>query len=467
VTTPRDPALELLPYETPLHPYQIEGSKWLRPRQTALLADEMGLGKSVQAISASEHRDRVLVVCPRVALINWKREFAKWSRSSRKTHILTSAKCVQTTMADLDWHGSVLAITTYGVIRNSYKLLAERTWDVLILDEAHSVKSAEAAQSKAVWGKGGLISSAARRWLLTGTPITNHPGDLWPLLYCTGRTKLKHEAFLKEFCNTYTFQGQLCVRGAKASKADALRELLSEVMLRRTKDQVGLQLPPIDYQDVTVEAGPVNVEDLGVQWVFPLDRTQELTEKLAEERFKVQTTLVDGITLKGLEALAKSVATLRRWTGLQKVHPVAELVRSELDAGMYDKIVLFGEHRAVIEGLREKLKDFGAVTLYGGTKDPQKAIDRFRESGACRVFIANLQAASTAIDLTSAHQAIIVEPPWTPSTIDQACGRLHRLTQPLPVTVRFAVLDDSCDQAVIRLLKRKSADCRKILAQKV
>ncbi|MFW6125283.1 MAG: SNF2-related protein, partial [Pirellulales bacterium] len=65
--------------------YQLEGVAFLYPRHAAILADEMGLGKTMQAITAvrlllrcAEVR-RVLLVCPKPLVSNWRREFAQWA----------------------------------------------------------------------------------------------------------------------------------------------------------------------------------------------------------------------------------------------------------------------------------------------------------------------------------------------------------------------------------------------------
>ena len=60
------------------------------------------------------------------------------------------------------------------------------------------------------------------------------------------------------------------------------------------------------------------------------------------------------------------------WNGMQKVAYVAELIAEELRNNAYEKIVIFAIHRDVVEGLRQRLKEFGAVTLYGGTPDKQR-----------------------------------------------------------------------------------------------
>jgi SWI/SNF-related matrix-associated actin-dependent regulator 1 of chromatin subfamily A len=134
-------------------------------------------------------------------------------------------------------------------------------------------------------------------------------------------------------------------------------------------------------------------------------------------------------------------------------------VRNELDAGL-DKIVLFACHRMVIEGLREGLRKYGAVTLYGGTPPAKRQIniDKFQKDKRCRVFIANIQAAGTSVTLTAAAEAMFVECDWTPANNAQAAMRVHRIGQTRPVRIRYCSLANSTDEKVTDALRRKSRD---------
>jgi SNF2 family DNA or RNA helicase len=143
-------------------------------------------------------------------------------------------------------------------------------------------------------------------------------------------------------------------------------------------------------------------------------------------------------------------------------------VAQELEDGQYQKIVIFGIHRDVIEGLRSSLKAFDAVTLYGGTdpKTRQKNIDRFQNNPKCRVFIGNIKACGTAITLTAADQVLFVEEEWTPADNAQAAMRVHRIGQSKPVSVRITRLPDSLDQKIGGVLARKTREIAELLAEK-
>lgn len=234
--------------------------------------------------------------------------------------------------------------------------------------------------------------------------------------------------------------------------------------------EVLTQLPKIHFVHHTVEPGEVDidVETSFVQYVFPNDRRKELEEKLKKERMLLEGVLsLESMTkdkMKVLEGMATSVSTLRRYSGLQKVEPVAELIKSEFELGLYEKIVIFAIHRDVIEGLRVRLSKYKPVTLYGGT-DPetkQKNVDKFQKNPKTRVFIGNIAAAGTNITLTAACNVTFIEQDWVPGNNAQAAMRVHRIGQKENVTVRFVSLNSPMDERVTQVLRRKTKELTEI-----
>lgn len=442
-----------------LFPYQTAGAGWLASQRHALLADEMGLGKSAQAITAADivGAKRILVLCPAVARINWLREFERFSQVPRPFKIVTST-------AD-KVSESESGICSYDLADPSR---LPGNWDVLILDEAHFLKSPDAKRTKVVFGKNGIVRNATRVWALSGTPAPNHPAELWPLLYTFGKTPLSLDSFTQKFCVGYRGpRNEFRVTGSRSENMGELRGILAQVMLRRRKDDVMKELPPIRYSHVPVEPGPVDLEtEHGfIKYVFPIDRREELKQKLvAENRLLEEVTSTLGFRsfdmVDSLRVLANSVSTLRRYVGMQKVKATAELLSEELESGAYQKVVIFAIHQGVIEGLRVALQKFHPVTLYGKT-DPatrQRNVDKFMNAPHCRVFIGNILAAGTAITLTSAHEVVFVEQDWVPGNNAQAAMRCHRIGQTHPVRVRVIYIDGTIDEKISRILKCKTRD---------
>ncbi len=417
----------------------------------------MGLGKSAQAIAAADliNAQRILVICPASVRINWTREFRKFSTRTRTLCAWLSSSHRQN--AD--------------VVTCSYDLALKHTttlsqqWDVLILDESHFLKSLDAKRSQAILGRAGLVHHAARTWALSGTPAPNDVSELWPLLRVFGAVG-GYQPYVDQFCKTRQTPYGTVVYGHK--NLDQFRALIKPWILRRKKEEVMRDLPPILFGDVTVEAGEVD-EEIQFPEYWIQKRIPELHNDLERQRAVMQGVVdmlgtgAEGLTVLGALLGDKSkVSTLRRYVGLQKVQGVADLVTDELNSGL-DKIVIFAIHQGVIEGLREKLRGFGAVTLYGGSAPEarQRNVDKFARDPRCRVFIGNIQAAGVAIDglQNQCCNVLLVEKYGVPGWMAQAIMRVHRKGQTRPVLVRSVRLEnDDLFWRVEGALVRKTKD---------
>lgn len=446
--------------EFDLLPYQEAGRDWLSGNKHCLLGDEMGVGKSAQAIAAADKvgARNVLVICPAIARINWAREFDRFSQWKRSTRVLLAGE-----PPSLD---TELVITSFDLLLNDvvFGSLFGRQWDAIIVDEAHYLKEPTAERTKRVVGKHGLIHKARHFWPLSGTFAPNHVGEMWLWFFLFGYTTLQREAFVRRYCQVIDTPYGMKITGNKQANLAEFKAMLSNIMLRRTKDEVMFDLPELTLSEVTVPAGPVDIDI----WFYPewmasgdegvlkmLDAQQKKLQQSWDSVLGIRTPDISREAI--LPAISPTVTTLRRYVGLQKVPAILEMVREELENGL-DKIVLFAVHRDVIVGLQEGLKKYKALSLYGGTppEKRQKHIDKFQRDPKTRVFIGNIQACGVAISLTAANEAIFVESDWVPANNAQAVMRLHRKGQTRPVRARFASLEGSLDFDIQRVLRRKT-----------
>ena len=233
---------------------------------------------------------------------------------------------------------------------------------------------------------------------------------------------------------------------------------------------MNLQLPEIFYQEVVVPKGPVN---LGYSASFikyilgGQDRTHELVALLAEQ-YGIIAKITNGVfsdeTFEAIKMEAKNLSQLRRYVGMQKITPVLELVKAELENKEYKKIVLFCHHKEVVEGLRMGLQKYGPLTMYGGTPPEKKDmhVQKFQTRNNHRVMIATIGAAGTSINLTAATQVMFVEQTFVPADMEQAAKRCHRIGQTEPVRVRFVSVDDGVDEHLARIIIRKAEQLSKL-----
>jgi SWI/SNF-related matrix-associated actin-dependent regulator 1 of chromatin subfamily A len=455
--------------ETPF-PYQYEGAEWLAKMPQALLADEMGLGKSAQAVMACDlvAADDIIIVCPAAVRINWAREFQRFSPMDRRITLIMNGKVKPT---------SGVNIISYDLLAANDKLCKQikaDPWDVLVLDEAHYLKERSAKRTRALYGNArhvGIIGSAKRCWRLTGTPMPNNASELYTHLKSAGIEQRSYWDFVYEFCQGFDSEFGHKITGVK--NVPQLKNLLAQFMLRRKKDEVMTQLPPITFSEVTVQRSPVDLDP----WFFEnwqsigipafLDQLKEVDSSLKTAMQVAKRGHHHNFddTLRLVDSFSKSTSTLRRYIGLAKLPNVLDIIEEELATKAVDKIVLFAIHQQVIELTRLRFRKYGAVTLFGGTpaKKRQEHIDKFQNDKRCRVFIGQIVAAGTGITLTAAHEVAFIESSWVPADNAQAAMRCHRVGQIKPVRVRFFTCEGSVDEEVMSVVVHKTRNITKVI----
>jgi SNF2 domain-containing protein len=138
----------------------------------ALLASDTGVGKTIQLIGLLNLRPeirRVLIICPVSVKLVWRREFENWLLPGRTMAIA----------GDPDFEKADIWIINYEQLAKYQAQLRARRLDLLVCDESHYIKSPKSQRSKLTRALGPL---AARRILMTGTPVLNKPAELWAQL---------------------------------------------------------------------------------------------------------------------------------------------------------------------------------------------------------------------------------------------------------------------------------------------
>lgn len=423
-----------------LRPYQTEGASFLAARRCALLADAPRVGKTAQAVVAADMAgaQSVLVLCPASAVPVWQREFDRFLECPPNLNVLSYDKAIRT--AEL-----LAGIDAVGMLR----------YDVLILDEAHYLKNPKAKRTQLVFGprcdgEGGLISLAKRTYALTGTPMPKDASELFPMLRAMAPDRITNPRtqrpynywqFVQKYCKVKNNGFGLQIVGTK--NHDELRQKLAGFMLRRTLADVSPEMPELIYDTLPVNAKfPTGVPSAEI----------EMARKALAER-----------GIEGLNAIASHVATLRRLTGMAKVAPVLEWMKTHFDCDG-GKLVVFAHHREVLAQLRKGIGELHcAINGDMTTEERTWQAEMFQTSPDRRVFFGQLQAAGTAIRLDAADQVLFVESSWVPSDNFQASQRILDATKTAGCLARFVCIPGSIDEDIMRVAARRTADATKIL----
>lgn len=415
-----------------LYPYQISGVQRL-VKGSCLLLDEMGLGKTVEVAVALRYLqpERVLIACPKTLIPVWLEELEKWYPGSEFQYTPSSGY-----------------VPNRGIVRRvtNYERLSEYTkarFDCFVIDEGQAVKHRRAQRS----GFARQIANASSvTWILTGTPISNRADEIWHLLYLTDRKSFgSYWRFVNQWCATkesrWSKSGIEILPHLKVGCEKAFAEMLSKYSIRRTKREVGLQLPAVTRQTLWLEMEPE-------QKRLHDDLMQELLVEIEE-----------GKTLTVLNVLARTVHARRC-----AVSPL--LLGSKCEGVKFDALQtlldgLNGEHSVVFSQWTEPFQRYSnlrkpeAYYLTGlqSPKDREKNIADWRENGG--PLFATIGTGGVGLTLTEAATVIFLDTPWVPTEIEQAIARLDRVGQKRPVNVYFLQCKDSVEEQVVRALGDK------------
>lgn len=374
-----------------------------------ILADDMGLGKTVQTLGIWHALKRplpLLIVCPASVRRTWLKEFKKWLPDITISVVETGKQA-----SALTSHVPAV-VTSYELAK---KLPATFIPHMLVMDEAHLLRGRRADRSNRLYEIARLCSY---RLALTGTPMWSRPRDFWMLLkilfgYRFGTADEFDEAYCGAYVNAY---GGKENRGA--TRLDELKLRMSYIMLRRLKESVGAELPPLTRI---------------MRWVPP---TKEAKLAVASAALK---------QMHFSEALKATLAG-----------KIDAAVEAADDAG---KFLLFTWQKAHAEEMYDQLQKLGHnVELLDGDWTPaerQLIIDRATKSGSS--VVATLGSSAAGVDGLQhiASTVIFHAISYVPIEMAQAEARLHRIGQKNPVTVVYIAMEDSADKYVVDTVLEK------------
>ncbi len=466
--------LQFLPFD-----YQIKAAQTMlrRFRGRGMLCDEVGLGKTIEAglvikeYLARNVVKRVLIVTPAALVEQWREELIS------KFHLpgfVTSAAPEFRAAGAEAWQRFPLVIaslTTARRVENRARL-ADIPFDLVVVDEAHHLKNRNSASWK-------FINELQRKYilLLTATPVENNLDELYNLI-----TLLKPG----QLGTPREFRKQFVVSGDPRlpKNRGQLRALLGDVMVRHTRSQVNLKLPP--RQANTIRLNLSAEEDSFYQVVSSFIRTHlkgrasvedeeeapetEIASLRQVDRFALHTlqreigsspsaaepTLRSLAARSGdfapLLALADQATHIQSWA---KADALEKLLTSLL-RDPTEKVLIFTHFRRTLDLLAARLHKLGLslVVYHGGMDTPAKnqAIDDFEQHAQV---LLSTEAAGEGRNLQFCRTLINFDIPWNPMRIEQRVGRIHRIGQTRDVRIYNLSARGTVEDFLLEILDQK------------
>lgn len=237
--------------------WQSSGAAMIGEVGSVLIVDDPGTGKTLTAVLGLAEREirgvdvwPCVVVAPHSTLDAWVETFGAWL-PDRPAVAYRGTPAQRKALLKRGQHA--VYVTGYPLLRRDgaqggplHKLKPA----ALVVDECHMIKNPHSVQSQAARR---LARKASTVIGLSGTPITHHPGDLWPMLDAmeAGAWPSRERFYLRYLESA---QGDY---GADVLGLDQLREPEFRTTLlgamRRVSKVDALELPPKIYSVRTVE----------------------------------------------------------------------------------------------------------------------------------------------------------------------------------------------------------------------
>lgn len=441
--------------------YQYDGVEWCinceAKMRGGIYADEMGLGKTFTMIAVMfmNFKRRTLIVLPPVLIEQWIAELYKCTGHTPIVYYGSR----KNGLAKEDLEKAPIVITSYGMLLPKSKkhpigetVFHKIKWSRVIFDEAHHLRNSGTTRFKS-----SNQIDAPIRWLVTGTPIQNRRKDFYNLCKIIGLDK-----------NIY-------------KNPETLKETINDFMIKRTKQEVGILLPPVITHLEKVEWKNINEKMLAeeIHSLLPnkfnitlknntygllaqsiIDNTPEYTllafmkarqacvlpsliktqiEEIAEE--DNDTDLEDEDTETEDQETEKTRRTIKYNQGASyssKLDAVIDRIIERKDNG--NGKIIFCHFKDEIDFVATKLRQGGLkkVTTYDGRNSKQGIKTISEEADA---IVIQIQTGCEGLNLQKNFSEIyFVSPHWNPSVEDQAVARCYRIGQTKPTNVfRFGM----------------------------
>jgi SWI/SNF-related matrix-associated actin-dependent regulator of chromatin subfamily A-like protein 1 len=438
-----------VPADKELSPFQVAGVDYVLSMGNALVGDQPGLGKTMQAIAVANEMqaERVLVLCPANIRLQWCERIRSWTTMRYPFTVYPVLHGRRGIHPTAEW-----TVISYDLARTEviWRSLAKGRYDLLILDEAHYLKTIDARRTRTVFGGGhspaaeALAGRSSRILALSGTPLPNRPREAYILargLCWDSIDWMSEERFSERFNPSEqreTPDGKTYIDERSGRHYELQARLRANFMVRRLKRDVLPQLK-VPFLDI------VHVEETG-----PVKQALQ-AEKLLD---------IDPEDMTGLDMTVRGqVSTVRRQMGIAIAPLAADYVKMLLDGGE-EKVVVFAWHIEVLDKLMQKLAAYHPLRIDGTTPPSRKPdiVAQFARPGN-RVLIGNILSMGTGTDglQEACQRGVAAEASWVSGDNEQMVDRLDRMGQQGQVLFDFLVAPGSYSEHVLgsSLRKRK------------
>jgi SNF2 family DNA or RNA helicase len=331
-----------------------------------------------------------------------------------------------------------ITITTYAVLRLDIEKLTEGAWEMVILDEAQTIRNPESQVARSAYRL-----NAGFKLNLSGTPVENSLEDLWSQFHFLNPGLLGSRREFEEGIAR-------AVKSGDSEAAGRLRTRVTPFILRRLKRDVAKELPP--KTEVVLACELSSEERTLYQAILGASR-MELVERLEhgegifsalEILLRLRQACCHPELLPGQSAESSS-----------KVDMLVESLCASIEQG--HRALVFSQWTSLLDLVEPHLVSRGISfsRIDGSTANRSEVVDQFQRPDGPQVMLLSLKAGGLGLTLTAADHVYILDPWWNPAVEDQAADRAYRIGQENPVIVHRLVAQDTIEERIVDLQQRK------------
>lgn len=453
---------------------QKEGVKFLLSNKKCILADGMGAGKSVQSIvaSISTNVDKILIICPASVKSTWKRELMyyvdekditivngnSWGETTKFTIInydildnfytVPTENVMEEVVTKDEYNNIVTKLVTKtkkstkkAVIEECMKnsRLFQEKFGCVIVDEVHRMVNNKSIRYQVI---DDLFKRTRPpfRFLLTGTPMTNKPMNLYYILkLIDAEVTDDYRFYVKRYCGGKEMKlrtGKKILIANDATNLDELKEKIKHIYIRRLLSQ----MTDMVKKNIEVKEYDLN-EKQTARYNELWDEYVKAQEEKGNNDSETYRQLVEGTLVR--QYLAKEMIP-------NTIHLAEEIIDND------EKVIISCTYT---EEVNELKKYFGKIAVvYDGkmtSKQKDKSEHEFMNNPKIKVFIGQIDSASVGLTLTAATKLIFNSFSFSSHILKQMEDRIYRLTQTKDVTCYYQVFTDSVSQHVYDTVLKK------------
>ncbi|KAK3017222.1 hypothetical protein RJ639_007140 [Escallonia herrerae] len=407
-------------------------------------------GKALAVNSCIHDSWPVLVLSPSSLRLHWAsaiREWlnvpssdilvvlSQWGGSNRCGFIVVPSNTKRAIHLD-----RLFNIISYDVVPKLQDIIMASDFKVVIADESHFLKNAQAKRTSA---SVPILQKAQYAVLLSGTPALSRPIELFKQLEALypGVYKSVHE-----YGNRYCKGGIFGIYQGASNHEELHNLMKATVMIRRLKKDVLSELPVKRRQQVFLDLAEKEMRQINALF-------REL--EVVKSKIKASQSKEEADSLKFTKK--NLINKIYTDSAEAKIPAVLDYLGTVIEAGC--KFLIFAHHKPMIDSIHQFLveKKVGCIRIDGGSPaaSRQALVTDSQEKDAVKAAVLSIKAGGVGITLTAASTVIFAELSWTPGNLIQAEDRAHRIGQVSSVNIYYLLANDTVDDIIWDVVQSK------------